>query len=446
MDFEDRMEELKDNISEKTKKKLVKISVVIVFIIIALTISSKIFETVEKGTYQIRQAAITGTMNAKMTPGIWFELFGDIDTWPKAFTFYFTHDQDTKDDTDENLSIEVRFVDGSTCEISGTARVLMPTSKEEAISIVTEHGYTSVTDLERKLILPTIRNVLRMTANMMTAQESYASKRIDFYNWSKEQIEKGIFDTEDEIREVVDLVSGEKVKKTFKVRKTIDGKPGSEPVHLINPLEGTGILLKNFEIKSFVYAPKVRDQIAKQQEALMAVATAVADAKKAEQEKLTIAAQGKAKVAKAQYEKEQEKIRAVVDAEKEKEVFELNAQRDKQVAIIAAQQRKEAAKLDKEAAEYKKKEQILLGQGEAERKRLVLTADGALAQKLATYESVMKIWAEAYSTRKVPAVMMGGSSGKAGVDGDAIQMSEVLSLMALKQLGLDLTVPKGRQN
>ena len=52
------------------------------------------------------------------------------------------------------------------------------------------------------------------------------------------------------------------------------------------------------------------------------------------------------------------------------------------------------------------------------------------------------VWADAYSKRKVPTVMMGGGSG-GDIDKNTLSMSEVMSLMAMKQLGLDLTVPDG---
>ncbi len=426
----------------KLNKKSITVIIIVASILLVLICSAKLVNTVSKGTYQIKQAAVSGTMSAKMTPGIWLQLWGDIDTWPKAFTFYFTHDRDTSVDSVVDQSVEIRFVDGSKCRISGTARIAMPTVEEDAIAIVTEHGYMSLKAVEEKLIKPTIRNSLRLTANMMTAQESYAEKRLDYNNWAREQLASGLYEVETEMREVTDLASGEKVKKPFKVIKT--DKEGNA-LHRTNPLEGTGIVIKNFEIKSFEYDPTVRDQIGRQQKSLMAVATAKADAQKAEQEKLTIEAQGKAKVAKAKYEEEQKKIRAVVEAEKNKEVQELNAARDKQVAVIAGEQRKEVAVLDRDAAKLTKQQQILLGQGEAERKRLVLKADGALAQKLETYENVMKVWADAFSVRPVPSVMMGGSGGKAGVDGDALGMSDVLSLIAMKQLGLDLTMPSGNR-
>lgn len=410
-------------------KRNIGIAIIAIIAIVGLLCGAYLVETVEKGTYQIKQAAISGNMSAKMTPGLWFQLFGDIEPWPKAETFFFTSDKDEGKDIDQ--SIEVRFVDGSLCNISGTLRIILPTSEQQAIALTTIRGHKTYKDLESKLILPTVRNVLRLTANLMTARDSYASKRADFITFARDQIVNGMYQTTTVERKIKDLISGEMVTKTFKVIKTIDGKPGSAPLYHLNPLKNTGITLANFEIKKFVYDEKVRKQIATQQEALMAVETAKAKAQEAEQNKLTIEAQGKADVAKARYEKEQEKIRAVVDAEKEKEV-----------QVIAATRRKEVAILDKEAAAEKKQEQILLGEGEAERKRLVLAADGALEKKLATYERVMNVWADAYSKRKVPSVMMGGGNGK-DVDANALSMSEVMSLMAMKQLGLDLTVPEG---
>jgi len=406
-------------------KKMIGLVLIIIIILAGLIVGGSIIETVEKGTYQIKQAAVSGTMSAKMDPGLWFQFFGDIETWPKAETFFFTADVLEGEKVDQ--SIEVRFVDGSLCNLSGTLRIILPTTESEAIALTTVRGHKTYKDVEQKLILPTIRNVLRLTANLMTARESYSTKRADYVMWAREQIIKGMYQTTSEERKITDMISGEMVTKSFKVVKRDEN---GNSLHHPNPLEGTGILLQNFEIKKFVYEGKVNSQIATQQEALMAVATAKAKAQEAEQNKLTLEAQGKANVAKARYEEEQIKVRAVVVANREKEVN-----------VIAAEQRKEVAALDKEAAALKKQEQILLGQGEAERKRLVLAADGALKQKLETYEKVMAIWADAHSKRLVPTVIMGGS--KTPTDGDSLSMSEVISLMAVKQLGLDFSIPKG---
>ena len=405
-------------------RQKVTLGVVAAIIVVAFLIGGKLFETVNKGTYQIKQAAITGTMSAKMDPGLWFQLFGDIQTWPKAETFYFTADSDEGERGDQ--SIEVRFNDGSLCRISGTTRIMMPATEQEAINLAVREGYRSYTDLEHKLILPVIRNALRLTANLMSARESYSDNRADFIFWAWDQIQNGLYETTEQTRKVKDLVSGEMVTKTFKIIKR---GPDGNPHYQQNPLKGLGIKLANFEIKEFRYTKKVQMQIATQQEALMAVATARANAQRAEQEALTKEAQGKAKVMEAKYEEEQQKIRAVVEATKEKEV-----------AVTQASKELEVAKLQKLAAELQKQREILLGEGEATRKRLVMEADGALAQKLSTYEKVMERFAKEFAKQKwVPEVAMGSSSANSAGN-EAANLINLLTAQALQDLGLDMHI------
>ena len=414
-----------------TKNKIT-LGVMAFIAVVALLLGSKIIETVEKGTYQIKQAAVTGTMSAKMTPGIWLQLFGDIEAWPKAETYFFTADE--KEGAGHDQSIEVRYNDGSLCDISGTTRIILPTSEKQAIALTTEFGYKDIEELEAKLILPTLRNALRLTANLMSARESYAEKRTDFIFWAWDQVQNGLYETTEEIRKIKDPISGEEITKTFKrIKKDVDGNP----IYQHNPLLGTGITLANFEVKKFVYAEEVKVQIAEQQKAIMGVATARANAQKAEQEKLTEEAQGKARVMKAQYQEEEIKVKAVVKAQKDKEVAELAAERELEVA-----------KLHEKAAAHTKQEQILLGEGLAERKRLVMRADGALRLKTEVYERVMGRFAQEFGKQKwVPEVVFnaGESSGSSGSSGnEAANLISILTATSLKDLGLDMTVPKGK--
>jgi hypothetical protein len=295
---------------------------------------------------------------------------------------------------------------------------------------VSDLGYRTYLDLEHKLILPVVRNALRLTANLMTARESYHEKRADYVFWSWDQVQNGLYRTREVTREIEDPVTGKKMKVAAKeILRTKQG----DPIFQENPFRGTGITLANFEIKSFVYSEKVRVQIATQQEALMAVATARAEAEKARQVAKTVAEQGKAEVMRVKYEQLKIKEMAVIDAQKEKEVAELHAAKELEVA-----------KLNRLAARETKEKEIMLGQGEAERKRLVLAADGALKQKLNTYEKVMAEWANAYARRPVPTVVMGGG-GKGDTDTQTISFSEAVGLLVLDKLGLDLTVPKGAE-
>ncbi len=392
--------------------------VLLLLVVLVVVFGSQIVETNRRGQYQIKQAAITGTMSVRMSPGMYGRWFGAIDTWNKAETFYFTSEYDGSGDVVEDRSIEVRFYDGSLAYISGTARTTMPIYEQEAIDLIVKEGYRSYRDMEQKLILPTVRNALRSTANLMSARESYSEKRLDFINWARDQIQNGLYSTEEITRKVTDIVSGEQVTRTFKRIKRHEAT--GEPIYLFNPLAGLGIRISNFEIKTFNYAAKVQEQIATQQEALMAVGTARAQAKEAEQKALTVEAEGKAEVMRVKYEKEQTKI----------------------AAVVLAEQALEVARLEHLAAVEIRQRDILLGQGEAERKRLVMAADGALAQKLETFENIQGQWAEAYAQRNVPQLVMGaGADG--GTDRATLDFSQAMQLLVAKQLGLDLSIPAG---
>jgi len=321
----------------------------------------------------------------------------------------------------------------------------MPETEQEAIDLIVKHGYMSFEDLEKKLILPVIRNSLRLTANLMSARESYSEKRSDFIFQCWDQIQNGLYETSEEVRKVPDPVSGEMVTKTFKiVKRDKDG----HPMYQQNPLAGL-VTLKNFEVKVFVYSPKVKMQIEKQQEAYMAVATAKANAQKAEQEALKIEAEGKAKVMTAKYEEEQKKVRSVVEAMKEKEVAETQAAKEvaveklqKEKALVAANKLKEVAEINKLAAVFDKEREILLGQGEAERKRLIFTADNYGKEKLQVIERIHAKYAEAFAQRRVPSVVMGsnGEGGNGGTDDDMNKIRKLVELNLMKDLGLDLKV------
>jgi regulator of protease activity HflC (stomatin/prohibitin superfamily) len=407
-----------------------KVTFGIIFAIVAvvcLIFSNKLVETVEKGTYDVIQRPVTGTMEAKMDTGMYMQGFSDVFTWPTSETFFFISDDE--EGTKHDQSIEVRFNDGSVAKISGTCRVLMPTSETEAIYIMTGMNFKDYADLEARFIRPIVRNAMRLTANLMTARESYAEKRPDFITYSWDQIQNGTFQTEEKTTTIKDPISGQMVTKSYKViKKDKDGNPLRDQ----NPLHGTGITLANFEIKQFVYEEKVRKQISEQQENLMAIATARAQAERAEQDAKTSEARGKTEVMKVRYEQLKEKEKAVIMANQEKEVAETQAQKELEVA-----------KLARLAAEQEKERQILLGKGESERKKLVMAADGALKQKLETLERIQAEWAKAYATRQVPKVYMSGGSDAAGgtsPDDEFKRFMNMMNIQAAKQLSLDMTI------
>jgi len=426
-----------------TPRQLIALIVVICAIIFGIVLAVEIPGSVDNGTYVIKQAAVSGDIQAYMKPGMFGRNFGATTVWPVSETFYFTKEVDHKGDTGDE-SIEVRFNDGAVCNISGTCRVDMPRSETEAVALITKHGYRTHDQVEQKLILPVIRRALIMTANLMSSKESYSDRRPDFFKFAWDQIANGVYQTKDEQTTEIDPITGDKVTK---VRKTILVDKEGKTLREQNPLEGTGITLSIFEIKNFGYDPAVTTQIAKQQESIMAVQIARAQAQKAAQDSITAKALGEAIVVKAEYEEKEKKIRAEVKANQEASVATIEAQKildvatkTKETALVAAAQERDVAKVQLEAAALVKQSLIEKATGQAEAKRLILAADGALEQKLEAYNKANVVWAEAYAQRKVPQIVMGAGSG-AGTDATEAQKTmELLQIKAARDLLVDPTI------
>jgi len=336
-------EEIKLNKEWKMEKKTWLLLFVVLGVLFALIVGPQIIETVPAGSYDICQNIFTGELKAQMKPGPYYQGFGHVYRFPVGDTFYFTKDAGGgKGD----FSIHVQFMGGSTCDISGTCRVEYPKTEKDAIALLGDHSYKNSQDVEDRLILPVVRRSLMMSANFITAKESYSDKRADFISEAWDQVENGVYVTREKEVKENDLITGLPVTKIRKT-KVMDEKSG-KVMREKNPLEGLGLTLKNFEIKQFVYSEAVTNQIKVQQEALMGVQTAKANAQKSEQEAISAEAIGKANVMKSKYEKEQEKIKAVVAAEQEKEVAETLAAKEKAVALIEATKKLEVASKDNE--------------------------------------------------------------------------------------------------
>ena len=420
-------------------KSIIAISLFVLCLLGAVLIAPQLYENVHAGTYHITQSPFTGTITARLQPGPYFQCFADVAIFPVSETFYFTSD---KEGGEGDWSIHVQFNDGALCQISGTCRVDMPRTEKECVELVTKFGYRTEKQVDEKLILPVIRRAMMLSANQMSAKESYSEKRMNFIADTLDQVDNGIYVTKDVTSKEVDPVSGQLVTKIQKI-PVLDDK--GVKIREQNPLKGTGISISNFEVKQFVYEEKVRTQIATQQQALMDVQTAKANAQKAEQDALTAEAKGKAAVMISKYEREQEKVKATVDAEREQAVAVIKAEqmvkvaeKDKEQALIAAGKQKEVAAVELEAAKLEKQTQIAKGEGESERRRLILASDGALAQKLETLLAINSCWASAFKDRKVPSVVMGGTKGSA--DNDAQSFMDILMVKAAKDLSVDTII------
>jgi len=371
----------------------------------------------------------TGTLYVKFSPGIYPQWFGTATVYNDVITFdYDKTDSDVGSSIDQ-VGISVRYQDGGTGTVYGKARFSLPSDENTMLHL--HKAFRSNRGVSQKLIKSVTEEGMNLTAGLMSSEEAYAEKRSIYTQWSSQQISKGKFQTRLEKITTLDESTGKKVTKNIPV---ISYGSNGLPVHLDSDLADYGIGVNGFQITDWDFEPKTLQQIATKREATMAIITAIANAERAKQDAITSEEQGKANVMTAKYEKEVVKEKAVVDALREKEVAVISAEKSVEVA---RQQKLEAEQKKLAAAEYKQ-EQILRGEGDGSYKRLVMEADGALAQKLATYERVMNRFAAAVEKQKwVPEVQMGESSSGGN---SAMTLIDMMGVKAAKDLALDLKV------
>jgi len=373
----------------------------------------------------------TGKLLVKFTPGIYMKWFGQSTEYRDVLTYDFDKALDDNTSSLNQQGIAVRYQDGGTGTVFGKARFSLP--NDEATMLMLHKAFRSNQGVATKLIKAVSEEGMNLTAGLMSSEEAYAEKRGTFTQWASEQIKGGKYQTELKKVSTVDEGTGKRIVKNIPV---ITYGDDGRPVHAESDFIEYGISVNGFQITDWDFETKTLKQISDKRDATMAIITAKANAERAKQDAITAGEQGKANVMKAKYEKEVLKEQAVVTAEQQKEVAVIAA---KQLVEVATQQKLEAEQKKLTASEYKQ-EQILRGEGDGEYKRLVMEADGALEQKLRTYEKVQGRFAEAIAKQKwVPEVQMGMPSGE-GNGSAAMNLIDMLNVKTAKDLSLDMKI------
>lgn len=383
--------------SENKMKILGVVVVLLLFLFLALW--GQLFENVDADEIMVVQHPTSGELAWYVTPGIKWQGFGKVTIYRKL--------------SDTDFDSKIMFNDNGTGHLKGKFQVELPLDPDHLTQLHTKYGSQSA--IERSLVQPTIDKVIYMTGPLMSSKESSAERKTDLIRFIIDEIEHGVYRTTQKQVKMEDAISKE--TRTVVVAEVAmrDGKPERQEDSALNEF---GIRIVNFAPSDLEYDAEVKGQIKRQQEITMQVQTARAQALEAEQRSITAEADGKAQVMKAKYEKEVEKVQAVTMAQKNLEV----------------------ASLDAKTAEQRKRESILLGEGEAERKRLVMNADGALQPKLDAWIQVQKAYAEAirgYQGNWVPLYVTGSNDKSSG--SGAMQLVDLLTAKTAKELSIDLS-------
>lgn len=357
-----------------------------------------LFENVDANEVIVIQS-VSGSLNCYTEPGPVWQGFGSVQNYPRRRSYEF----DPSPETDPPKPI--RFSDGGTGSVAGAVSWVMPIDCPSIIKVHRTFG--SSEGIQRHVISKMVDNAIRSSGPTMSAAESAGPRLNDLVQMINDQAQNGTYKTESERIDVKDELSGQ-VRTETRVR-IVMGKDG-QPVRVLDStVSSYGIILLPLTVKDVDYSGPVKDQIAQRQKAAGAQQLAIANANKAVQDAVTAEKMGEAAAATAKWE--QEKIKAV--------------------EVVKAQQAKEVAEIRVSEAEAFKKEQILRGEGEATRKRLVMAADGNMELRARTAVEINKLWANAFQNYKgsmVPTTVIGAG----GATSSATNMQSFLDMMTAK--------------
>lgn len=414
--FRDTLEKMKNDDAPKKEVKKGKgalktgawiVGAIIgIAVLVAIVAGGKIAETYNRDEILCIVDPIDGETHWYFTAGTELQNFGTPIHWPKQAEVPFTK--------------SIRFYDGGKADLIGSLLLEYPLTPASMDSLLEKFGNHA--GVVNDLLDPILAKTAKHSGPLMSSKESYGERRNDLLWFLEDQL-YGPYKTKPKDVKDIDILSGE--EKTFTIVDIVmdeNGQPLRVQEDQITPW---GIKLKNFAIDEIAYEKVVKDQIADQQKAIMQVQTAAAQAKEAEQKAITIAKQGQAQADSIEWVQEAKRVAAQKRAELVLDSLKLMAD--------AAKQYKIAKDLRAEAdANYKKK---------------VMAADGALQQKLDAWVEVNKEYAKAikdYQGDWVSRVSMGTDGASSG-GSEADDLIKLFKVKTANDISLDMSVPKGNK-
>lgn len=375
-------------------KKYVLIAVGVILAVVFMSCIGSLVEDVDNKNIVINQVPISGTMDVWTEPGMHAQKFGNITIYNKAEQFNFG--------IGGGKPISITFNDASNGQIYGSLRVKLPTDREHMLRIHTD--YPGMNRVMEDLVLPTVNKVVYASGPLMSAFESYAEKKNNLIEYITDQLNNGVYTTTISIVEIVDPVTREKKQQKIADLIPDETAAGGYRRSEKSPFEYYGIEIGQVSVAKIDYEKRVQDQIAQQQNANMAVATARAQSLAAQQEAIRAEEQGKARAAEAKWEQERIKAVEVTKAEQEYEVARLAA-----------------LKANEEAKKIKAE-----GEAQAAANRALVSA-GLTPLQRATIEKETKVEvAKALAHINLPKIVMtngnGANGGNAAMDAMGLKM------------------------
>lgn len=388
---------------------------------------------------------------------------GRYNSWKRAMTVQalsgsggnsIRAEKDSENTSASLPPMSIMFLDQVDAHAEATVRFSIPSDEESFLKLA--HEYRSPENLLRTALMPAFKETLQANASLMTAEEYYAGGRTEFNSEFENQMNSGIFLVK---REEVQVKSsrqtrssanaalgtdqeeyGEDTKTVFQVNKVLD--ENSQPKRKKQRFLEFGITVVSALVTDMRPNKKFVERMQLKQQASADRAIAREQRVQEEEQRLLAIARGEREVAERQAKAKVEQIQKTTEAQTEKQLAITRAEKLKAEAAIS----KDTAEINFQKAKIEAQTVRTMAEAEAYRKKVVLQADNALAQKLEAEVRIQELWAKAFAERKVPTTVFGsGQSGApVGNDGEVKAFMQMLTLDAAKRLNYDRELKKDK--
>ena len=342
------------------------------------------------------------------------------------------------------------FLDQVDAVVSATARFELPSDEEGFLTMA--RLYRSPENLLRTELVPAFEETLGANAALMSAEDYFQGGKTEFNNEFERQLADGIYLVR-RIEKRVKVESsragtanaalgenqeqfGDEFKTVFIVEKLLDET--GQPKRKRQAFEKFGISVTSARVTDVRPNIKFQERMGLRQQAAADRAIAREQRVQEEEQRLLAITRGEREVAERQAAAKVEQIQKTTEAETEKQLAITAAERERESARI----RQEHAQILLETARIDAQAKQVSADAAAYEKTAILEADNALAQKLAAYVEVQKVWAEAFANRKVPTTVFGAPEGGVGTDGDISRFIDLLTMQAAKGLAVDPSIAR----
>jgi regulator of protease activity HflC (stomatin/prohibitin superfamily) len=416
-----------------------------------------IFFYAEPG-YKYHVRTITGQEKMVSDTGYNSYLFGRVNAWKNAMSVQASSGGVGKvsaeiegSSTSANLSPQsLVFLDQVDALVTATTRYELPADEDAFLKMV--RLYRTPENLLRTELIPAFQETLGATAALLSAEDYFQGGKTEFNNEFQRQMENGIYI----VRRVEERVRldegpaqgsanaslgtdqkeyGDQFKTVFRVKKILDNT--GQPQRKSQSFTKFAIAVTSARVTGVDPNTEFKQRMRLRQQAAADRSIAREQRIQEEEQRLLAIAKGEREVAERQAQAKVTQIERTTDAETEKQLTLTDANKLKEQAAID----RERSEILLEKAEIDAKAVKVAADAEAYAKAAVLEADNALAQKLATELKIQEAWALAYSERKVPQYVFGGSDGAGetpvGGDQEAILLQKLLTMEYAKRLDYD---------